>query len=130
MDYIDETKTVITLPVPLGTVLYTFDTKCGDFCTFQREKFDQLYEPTPKGRCGRHKLCHTRLGSVSTVVLELSNIEFVLKDFGTWVFQSEEEARQKMEQIVSKNVSTMKQLGFKMNESGYGYNNPTFLKEV
>lgn len=120
MKYINEEKTVIALPVPLGTTLYQVTTKCGDFCTWQEGRFDKAFPPTKKGRCGCDKPCHTVEWHIYKITLSFSNMEYVLNNFGTWVFVNKKEAERRSTEIVENNRNTMKQLGFEMREDGYG----------
>lgn len=118
--FINEDQTVITLPVPLGSTVYQVATKCGDFCTFQQELFDKIFPPVKEGRCGVDKPCHTVEWNVYKSALEFSNMEFILENWGVWVFPSEEAAQQRMKEIVDANRKKMRELGFSVREDGYG----------
>lgn len=120
MRYLNEEKTVITLPVPLGTTVYQVTTGCGDFCTFQQELFDKAFPPVKEGRCGKDKPCHTAEGNVYKHTLKFSNLEYVLNNWGVWVFPDEEDAKRRMKEVVENNRKKMRELGFSIREDGYG----------
>lgn len=120
MKYINEDKTLITLPVPMGNTVYQVAAKCGDFCTFQQELFDKIFPPVKEGRCGVDKPCHTVEWNVYKIVLKFSNMEYVLENWETWVFPTEEAAQQRMKEIVEGNRKKMRDLGFAIREDGYG----------
>lgn len=120
MKFINEDKTVITLPVPLGSTVYQVVTNCGDFCTFQQELFDKVFPPTKEGRCGVGKPCHTVEWNVYKPTLKFSNMEFILENWGIWVFPTEEAAQQRMKEVVEGNRKKMQDLGFALRENGYG----------
>ena len=121
MQYINEDKTIITLPVPLGSILYQPVISCGDFCLFQKERFDVMFPPDEKeSRCIRAVPCHTHTCTISQFTFTLNNLDDVLNDFGKWCFLSEQEAMQKGEEIIRENRTKMKEFGFRMNEDGYG----------
>ena len=119
MQYINEDKTIITLPVPLGSELYAVYTQCGDFCSMQKRAFDKHFLPVPDGRCDRNMPCHTRNGTIDKIIFSLANIERVLNDFGTWIFATEKEAEERRAEIVKQHRKAMRELGFKMKENGY-----------
>lgn len=119
-EYINDEKTIITLPVPLGSTVYQVTTKCGDFCTFQQDLFDKIFPPTEKGRCGVKKPCHTVPYQIYKSKLKFHNMEFVLENWETWVFPTEEAAERRMKEIVEGNRKKMLELGFALREDGYG----------
>lgn len=120
MKYINDEKTVITLPVPLGTELYQVTTTCGDFCTWQEAWFDKVFPPTSDGRCGCDKPCHTVNWNIYTLKLAFHNMGYVLDNFGKSIFATKEEAEKRANEIVETNRQIMKTLLFKMDERGYG----------
>lgn len=120
MKFINEDKTVITLPVPLGSTIYQVSTKCGDFCTFQQELFDKIFPPTKEGRCGKEKPCHAVEAIIYKKKLEFSNMEYVLKNWETWFFLTEDAAEQRMKEVVEANRKKMLELGFNLRDDGYG----------
>lgn len=121
MKYLNDDKTVITLPVPLGTELFQVTTRCGDFCTFQEELFDKHFPPIKEGRCGQDKPCHTVYWHVYKIKLKFSNLETVLEQYGTWIFPTEEAAQKRAAEIVERNRKTMRELGFSMTDVGHGF---------
>lgn len=120
MDYINEEKTIITLPVPLGSTLYTPVTSCGDFCYFQKELFDSTFPPVKGSRCSHQMPCHTKSCTVRRFIFSFQNMETVLRDYGTWIFASKEEAAEKGERYITENRDKMRELGFFVAEDGYG----------
>lgn len=119
MRYLNEEKTVITLPVPLGTELYQVETRCGDFCTFQEKHFDKCFPRVKGGRCGVGMPCHTVPWSVSKLTLDFSNIEWVLKDYGTRIFPTKKQAEKRMAEIITDNRVAMRVMGFNMRDDGH-----------
>lgn len=115
--YINNDKTIINLPVPLGTVLYCVVLKCGDFCHWQKQKFNKTFE---RSQCFAESPCHTVNWHIYEMPLKLSNIEYVLKDFGVWLFTDKREAERVAAEIIEKNRKTMSNHGFMMTEDGYG----------
>lgn len=120
MKYINEDKTIITLPVPLGTTLYQVTTGCGDFCMWQEDRFNKVFPPIKEGRCGHDKPCHTVEWHIYKITLAFHNMEYMLNNFGTWVFASRKEAEKRSTEIVENNRNLMRQYGFEMRKDGYG----------
>lgn len=122
MKFINENKTIITLPVPLGSTVYQVATKCGDFCTFQQKLFDKVFPPVKEGRCGVDKPCHTVEWNIYKPTLKFSNMEYVLENWGIWVFATEEAAKQRMKEVLENNRKKMQELGFAIRDKdGYGF---------
>jgi hypothetical protein len=92
MQFVSEDKKTITLPVPLGTVLYRFHTKCNDACLFQKDNFDAVFPPTETGRCSREMPCHVKCTGARGIVVELSNVAMLEREWNKFVFETEIEA--------------------------------------
>ena len=115
-------RCMIEIPVPLGTTVYNVVTTCGDFCLFQKNRFNDLKKADKEGftgRCSESNPCHTQLHSIREMTLQYSNLEYVLKEWGHRVFATAEEAAEAGHKIVAANRKTMEELGFKMDASGY-----------
>jgi len=124
MNYVNEDKTVITLPVPLGTEVYVASTGCGDFCLFQQEKFCNEAEKFPTATDGSHcsyyAPCHTTKPHVITTKIVFENLDFILKEWGKRIFDNEDEAMEVAEKSVIENRKQMESLGFFVDSIGYG----------
>lgn len=108
----EKEKYNIAIPVPLGTTLYRIHTKCDDQCFRQKEHFDSIWPPTKEGRCGKEMPCHTRKNGIQEFTFTLKNIEWVLNEYGKWVFPSRVEAEIGQEKIIEINKKRMQELGF------------------
>lgn len=117
--FISRNKKTIALPVPLGTEIYIVRTKCGDFCMFQKEKFDALYPPTEEGRCSHSLLCHTKGLNPQKTELKIENIH-ILSEWGDRVFVNKDDAIKRTDEIVKENINKLRELGFYVDENGYG----------
>lgn len=117
--FFNDDKTVLTLPVPLGTTIYSVSLKCGDFCHWQSKNF---HSKNTDGtlKCDVNSPCHTVKWHVYKNVFTLSNIEWVLNNYGQWIFDNKAEAESKAESVIKHNRKTMSNLGFMMTDSGYG----------
>lgn len=116
--YISNDKTVINLPVPLGTKLYYVVLKCGDFCCWQDKKFYKTFE---KNQCFADSPCHTVEWHIYEQNLTLANIEYVLNNFGIRLFADKSEAERVASEVVKRNREIMSNHGFMMTEDGYGF---------
>lgn len=122
-NFISEDKMTINLPVPIGSIVYVVSTNCGDFCMFQKEKFDAIfpkkaYKPNID-RCGWDKLCQTRMGNILEKEVTIKNLDFILDNWNVNCFKTREEAENVARARVAMNVETMSKLGFAMREDGY-----------
>ena len=113
--FISEDKKTITLPVPLDTIVYRFHTSCNDACLFQQKNFDKVF-PRGKegGRCSGDMPCHTKLHSVLPKELNLSNLEWILKDWNVYYFETEKEAREAGEKLIETHKQKLLELGLKI----------------
>jgi len=112
--FISHDNKTIHLPVPLGSTVFQFYTKCNDACTFQKEAFDKAFPKADQGRCSEYMPCHTRPGGVRTVTLSLSNLDWVLRDWGKKVFETESEATEAMHAVVELHKKQLVKLGLKV----------------
>ena len=81
-EFINENKTIINLPIPLGSTFYVIHTRCGDFCRFQRNLFNKIVPPTNgKGRCDSDLLCHSIRCEPEERILTLDNINWFLNNW-------------------------------------------------
>lgn len=127
--FVSDDKLTINLPVPLGSTIYSICSTCGDFCRFQSEKFREIQNPTigPSGSivdarfsCRKNALCHTRF-TVRPVVLNYFFLESVLDEWGKYYFATEEEAQEAGIKLINERREKMREFGFYVSESGYGY---------
>ena len=114
--FISEDKMQINLPVSLGSVVYRWNTRCCDACTFQEWLFRKNFED--HSGCSACP-CHTRFAGSDSVVLSLSNLEFVLAKWGSRYFATKDEADKAGLAFVQQNIAFVKSLGFELNERGY-----------
>lgn len=111
MVFISEDKRTINLPVPLGTYVYQYWTRCNDACLFQKEAFNKAFPPGVEGRCSGDMPCHTRPHLIKPVELSLSNLDWVLRDWGKTVFATENEARTAMNTAIELHKAQLVALG-------------------
>jgi hypothetical protein len=114
MNFISEDKKTITLPVPLGTIVYNFHTTCNDACTFQKEKFDKVLPKEKFGRCKGELPCHTKLHSIMSVELTLSNLEWILGNWHITYFETEKAAREAGLKTIEEHKKKLIELGLKV----------------
>lgn len=115
--YISNDKTVINLPVPLGTKLYYVVLKCGDFCHWQGKKFHETFT---ESQCFAESPCHTAKSLIYEQIFTLSNLEFVLNNYGIRLFVEKNEAEKVAFEAIKRNREIMSNHGFMMTEDGYG----------
>ena len=111
-------KYTIEIPVPLGTTVYEYMTTCGDFCTFDDEKFDKIFPPKPEGRCSRQMPCHTVYKGVRELKLTLDNVGYILRLWNDSIFETKEEAENKGLEVIEEHRKKMVELGFELTEEG------------
>lgn len=115
--FVSEDKKTINLPVELGTTLFLAETKCGDFCLFQKELFNKHFPDND--RCGSEKICHTRKFRISEFEFTLANLTWVLENWETKCFTTQEAAEEALSKKIQSNIEKMRALGFKVDEDGY-----------
>lgn len=118
-DFISEDKLTITLPVPLGTKVYSILTKCGDFCMFQKDHFNKTFGEKEGGHCDSLMPCHTRYRQPMEMTVTLDNLSYVLEYWNVKCFATFEEADSVTKTRIAEHVEKMKELGFKVDEKGY-----------
>lgn len=113
----------ISIPVPLGTTLYTYDLKCCDACYFQGKLFEEKF-PKNDGehRCGVLP-CHTRYIRTREIIFTLENVSFVLKYYNKSLFDTPEKAETAGKKLAEDNRITLEKLGFTFDEKGYSTKN-------
>lgn len=113
---ISEDKKIITLPVPLGTTVYTFNTRCNDACTFQKDKINQM-ESIDKMQisCSQDAICHIKLIGTLCESLTLRNLYYILPDWGTKWFATEDEAFAAGTKLVEEHKNRMAKLGLELD---------------
>jgi hypothetical protein len=114
MTFISEDKKTINLPIPLGTTVYRFITDCNNACTFQKEKFDEAFPETKNSRCNSKMPCHTSLHSIQPVILNLSNLDWVLNDWQINFFETEAEAREAGSKLVKEHRKQLLDMGLEI----------------
>lgn len=112
-------KKVITLPVPLDTVVYMTNSSCGDFCMFDKKHFDECFPPSQQSRCSRFAACHTRYADPIKTVVSFSNLVEILNGWGVTVFKTYDEAKSASDACVDEHRQIMRDLGFSLREDGY-----------
>lgn len=116
--FISKNKRTISLPVPLGTELYVVNTRCGDYCLFQKEEFNKLISEEEGGRCTHNLPCHTRPLAPRKVILGINNLE-LLNEWKKRVFTNKEDAEQKTIEIINENIKFLKEHNIKVDKNGY-----------
>lgn len=114
--YISEDKKIISLPVPLGSIIYQVNTTCGDFCLFQKEKFDKL---TPdRKQCFNKLPCHTIEKEPIKIELTINNLS-LLNEWEKTVFETYEKAKEKTKEIINKNIKVLEDNNILLDKRGY-----------
>lgn len=116
--FVSDDNRVITLPVPLGAMVYSYHADCFDGCLFQKEQWAKVMGTSSKGQCGLQP-CRTMNLRVTKQALTLSNIQTVLCLWGTAFFATADEARTQGEIEISHNKEELLKMGFSLNEKGY-----------
>ena len=114
MNFISEDKKTINLPVPLGTTVYMFITSCNDACMFQKDKFNSVFPPIEGGRCNKDMSCHTKFHSIRFIVLSLSNLDWILKEWQITTFETEIEAKEAGAKFVELHKQQLLELGLEI----------------
>lgn len=119
-EFISENKKQINLPVPLGSIIYSFTIECGDFCLFQKEKFEKLKKENPNQfGCNYNTVCKTRVLSIQKHEFNMENIGIVLKKWNKKYFATSQEASQVAKNLIAKNRKLIKEYGLEINDEGY-----------
>lgn len=113
--YISEDKKNIYLPVPLGSIIYQVNTTCGDFCLFQKEKFEKLIH---NKRCSNKLPCHTIGKRPIKIELTIDNLS-LLNEWDKTIFKTYDEAKEKTKEIINKNIKVLEDNDILLDESGY-----------
>ncbi len=108
--FISNDKKSITLPITFGEFAFLFSTDCNNACISQKEKFRELFPSRENWCCGTMP-CHVYERPIVKIKLEWSKLDFILGEWGTSVFETEEEAREAMEKLIKKNKQTLLDLG-------------------
>ena len=119
--FISDDKKVISLPVPLGTTVFTVGTSCGHFCYWQQKLFDEHFPNKENGHCSVYMPCHTIPWGIYVHELKFSNMQTILDTWGDRTFATREEAEDRMKTIVEANRTKMRELGFQVDLNGNGY---------
>ena len=109
--FINEDKTVITLPVPLGSTLYTVGT------VWQQKRFSELYSPVKEQQSGYNHMEPVDW-YIKKISFAFSNMEYVFENWGTWVFATEEEAKRRSKEVKEKIRMDMLEKGYVFREDG------------
>lgn len=110
-DFISSDRRVITLPVQLGQTVYVVSTSCNDACSFQQEKFDEVFAEYDGGRCSSKLPCHTKIHSIRPVRFREDSMVHILNGWGYSHFKTEEEARRAATIRIEENKSRLIELG-------------------
>lgn len=114
MNFISEDKKTINLPVSLGTTVYKFVTSCNDACMFQKEDFNRVFSKENGGRCSKDMPCHTKLHSIQTVEIQLSNLDLILRNWHVTIFESEGKAKEAGNKLIESHKQQLLKLGLKV----------------
>ena len=106
--FISKNKKQINLPVPLDTDVWTFHTTCKDICYSHEKEFKKEF---PDATCNTFSPCHTNLIGIKPVTLNLSNLAFILPNWGTLYFSTEEEALTAGKQLIENHIAILKEKG-------------------
>lgn len=79
----------LTLPVPIGSVVYEYRLTCEDQCTVQKKNFDRTDENLG---CQDGSKCHTKILNVEPFEVTIWNLGRLLDRFGKTVFAAEAKA--------------------------------------
>ncbi|MDO4301917.1 MAG: hypothetical protein Q4D26_11060 [Clostridia bacterium] len=117
---ISRDKVQIILPVPIGSTVYNIHIDCFDGCSFQKEKFNEIFgeKDNNSGRCGKFP-CYTRKLRITPEKVTLNNIKWLLDGWNKNIFASQEEAENYGKKIIQENRSVLISLGFKLDKNGY-----------
>lgn len=114
MNFISEDQRTINLPISLGSKVYRIVTSCNDACMFQRDKFSEVFPPKEDGRCSQDMPCHTKLHSIQSTIINLSNLGYVLDNWQIKIFETETKAREAGENLIESHKQQLLQLGLKI----------------
>ena len=114
MNFISEDKMIINLPVPLESEIYEFLTDCNDACLFQESKFNKIFPPKKGGRCGSHMPCHTKINQIMKRTINISNLDYILDNWGIKCFKTEEEALAAGSKLINQHREEMLKLGLEV----------------
>lgn len=111
---ISEDKKIITLEVPLGSMIYEFRTRCCDACSFQKEKFKKEF--SDRDGCNHNSPCHTEYVGTHGFELNMNNLGYVLSGWRKDYFPTEKEAEEAGKKLVEDHIKWMTKHGFYVKE--------------
>ena len=120
-DFVSKDRKTISLPIPLGNIVYKTNSSCGDFCVFDKKRFDKNFPPTKNGRCSQFNACHTRYKEPIELIVTPNCLDVVLDGWGVTIFATYDEAKSVADARVDEHRKIMTELGFKMKENGHAY---------
>lgn len=119
-NFLSEDKKTISIPVPLGSEIYSYHMDCGDFCLHQNDLFYKMKEESPDlFLCAHDAACHTMKPIIETTTLSEKNFGLVLKYWNDWFFETREKAEKRAVELRNRNINLMKEKGFLLREDGY-----------
>lgn len=118
----------ITLPIPLGSVVYSSETVCGDFCLFDKENF-QKSKKRLNLCCDRNSPCHTRIHPSQPHIVTINNCIMISQLWGDKFFATKKEADAKTLETVDRNRFNMAIYAFNMRDDGYSQPNERKIQE-
>lgn len=99
------------IPAPLGSTVYRFWTSCCDACWMQVNRDKRL-------QCDVNAICHTRLHSISAIVVDYNNLTLLIDGWGKNIFATYEEAEIAANTILNEHRKAMAELGYVLDEDG------------
>ena len=107
-DVMNEDKTVIYLPVPMESLVYTPMYRCNDACSHYGQQFREAF---PDARCTWECPGHIKVHGVKHALLTYQNLGKVLEGWMTRYFPTKGQAREFAEKVVQEHKELMEQHG-------------------
>lgn len=98
----------IHLPVPMGSPVYQPSTSCNDACLAYDEKFRKEF---PDADCNKDCPGHVKNPYIQKAVLDFRNLGYVLENWMTRYFPTEETAREYAEETIRKHREQLEKHG-------------------
>ena len=114
--FLNEKKTQINLPVPIGGTVWRMCLSCDDAC---RRWTNRSVAHNFGLRCEMRSVCHTIAREPAEIKVTEDNLFNILTYWGEIYFATQEEAEKETKKVATDNIATMRKYGFFVTDHGY-----------
>jgi hypothetical protein len=112
--FISQDGMIISLPVPLGSKVYTYSTDCNNMCMKQKALLKTWLNDENDIHCHPSSICHMKIRHIESMVVTLFNLITILTQWNKKIFATEEEALEAGNKIIEEHKKTLLSFGFEI----------------